>query len=290
MTETADRDAAKPGRSRLSRMTIATCRIVVIGYATVLITLVLMETRMVYPGAYLDSETGQQIDPRGGKIVSVDYTTADGVSLRGRLLDRPGSKNTLLFFHGNASKAEWLDGWASRLSDAFDATVMVAEYRGFGGPGPTPCEKGLVADSIAARDFLCELQSIEPTQLILYGRSLGGGCAVAVAASGGAKALVLERTFDRMVDVAAGRYPFVPVHWLMRNEYDSVSALANFRGPLIQLHGTPDRSIPIQHAINLHRSADCWPKRWIEVPGLGHNDRLSSGHLSEMAEWIDELQ
>ena len=229
-------------------------------------------------------------DDRGATpIVDVDYITADGVPLRGRVLDRAGHHNTVLFFHGNGTKAKWLDEWIRRLSYEFDATVMVAEYRGFDDTQHTPDETAVICDCIAAHEFLCQREDIQPREIILYGRSLGGGCAVAVAAACGTKALVLDRTFDRMTDVAASRYPFFPVRWLMRNQYDSVARLSNYDGPLIQLHGTTDTVIPISHGKNLYASAGCRPKHWIEVLGLGHNVDLSTSQLRQMAAKIGEF-
>ena len=50
-------------------------------------------------------------------------------------------------------------------------------------------EKGVLADCFAAQNFLCDRYGIQPTDIILFGRSLGGGCAVAVASRKGAAGL-----------------------------------------------------------------------------------------------------
>ncbi len=274
-------------RSRKAQITIASFRLFGFGYAAILATLIGMETRLVYPGAYLGDNPAREsgVD---GKIETVSYESTDGLTLNGRLLVREQSDDFLLFFHGNASKAVWLDSWINRLSDAFDATVMVGEYRGYE-DDMTPNEKGVLEDSFAARDYLCERFGKSPSDLILYGRSLGGGCAVAVASQGGAKALVLDRTFDRMVNVAANRYPFIPVNLVMRNRYDSVAKLTVFRGPLVVLHGTTDKLIPIHHGEKLFASAGCEPKCMITVEGLGHNDTLPAARLNEVAAKVKEF-
>ncbi len=128
--------------------------------------------------------------------------------------------------------------------------------------------------------------NVRADQIILYGRSLGGGCTVALAADGGAQALVLERTFDSLVDVAARQYPLIPVQWLMRNRYDSIAQMAGYDGPLIQLHGSTDELIPIAHGKRLFDASQSDTKIWIEVPGLGHNDPLPTTWLGELASFV----
>jgi fermentation-respiration switch protein FrsA (DUF1100 family) len=253
-------------------------------YVFVLILLLLFETNLVYPGAFVAIDVGPS--PRkGSQVVTVEYSATDGLPLKGRLLERVNAKRTVLFFHGNGEKAIWLDGWAAELSELFDANVMIAEYRGFNEDDATPNEVGLVADAEGARDFLCERYELRPDDLILYGRSLGGGC-VAALANGGAKAIILERTFDRLVDVAAGRYWFVPVKLVMRNRFDSIERLSAYEGLLIQIHGTADRLIPIENAKRLFDWVPSEDKHWIELEGIGHNDALPRDLLLQLADHI----
>jgi fermentation-respiration switch protein FrsA (DUF1100 family) len=277
----------KAYRSRPVRITIAVVRLIVLGYATILVSLILMETRIVYPGAYLSDSHVPETD-KYPEIETVEYRSTDGITLRGRLIEREQSSDFVLFFHGNGEKAKWLDAWLYLLSDEFNATVMVAEYRGFA-DDETPSEKGVLADCFSARNYLCERFGKLPPEIILYGRSLGGGCAVAIAAQGGAKALVLDRTFDRLVNIAANQYPIIPVNFLMRNRYDSIAKLTVYKGPLIQLHGTTDELIPIQRAQALFASAPSASKHWIAIDGLGHNDTLPLQSLREIVARVREF-
>lgn len=268
-----------------------------IAYASLLLVLIGMETRLVYPGAFMEERAASQTasmmpGPSFGVnsattqesdtgVKAVKYESRDRHPLVGRLIERGHDKAIVLFFHGNGTKAAWLEPRIAELSSRLDANVMAAEYRGFE-DDTTPTEQGVLNDCFAARDYLCDRFQVKPTDLILYGESLGGGCAVAVASRDGAKALVLERTFDRMIDVAASKYPVVPVKWLMRNRYDSIAKMTVYHGPLIMVHGTADELIPIQHGRHLFDSARCQPKHWIEVDGCGHNDPLPETAMSEL--------
>jgi fermentation-respiration switch protein FrsA (DUF1100 family) len=260
-----------PGNS-LKGLSKSIIRVGVIAYALVIILMVAFESRLVYPGAYMNVPQQQATD-----VTSVSYESADGIKLTGRLFENPKAeadlhRPTILFFHGNGLTASYESERISRLGKQLQANVMAAEYRGFDSLDGSPHESGIVADALAARDFLCDRYGIQPSELIVYGQSLGGGCAVAVAADSGAKLLVLDRTFDRMVDVAASRYWFIPVRWLMQNRYDSIGRIKDYDGPLVQVHGTTDRLIPIQHGRRLHQAAPTSDKIMIEVDGMGHND------------------
>ncbi len=216
----------------------------------------------------------------------IEYTTSDGNQIKARLLKRTNSSNYLLFMHGNFSKAQLLDELAKRLSTAFDATVLLAEYRGYE-DDMTPTETGLIHDCEAARGYLCETFGIGKSDIILYGRSLGGGCAVALAANGGAKALILERTYDELVGIASRQYPWIPVRLIMQNRFDSVGKINDYQGPIVVIHGTTDKLIPVECGRRLFKAADCVRKKLIEVPGLGHNDKLPQQCLQEAAKTVE---
>ena len=269
----------------LARMARRTLRIIAVAYGLILLALVLFEARLVYPGAFLPEASPAD----HSSVATVSYPTENGETTTGRLLDRPGAKNTLLYLHGNGTRSVWLNAKIQRLGEAFDAHVLAAEFRGFDNQDHTPTESSVIADAQAARTFLCDRYGLQPHQIMLYGRSLGGGVAAALVSDGGAQALILERTFDSLVAVAAGHYPWVPVSLLMRNRYDSIACLRSFQGPVIQLHGTTDRVVPIRHAIKLRESLSGSPKVWIQIVGLGHNARLSDDALRLIVEAVHRL-
>ena len=263
-------------------------RIIAICYFVVLVALVAMETRLVYPGAYMDDDRQLVLD-LDPDITTVVCTAADGVQTKGRLVEKPDADQVVLFLHGNGTKAIWQDSHIESISRDFNAHVLAAEFRGFAGDHYTPSEAGVIADSIGACDYLCERFDLEPNEIIVYGESLGGGCAAAVAAEGGAKVLILERTFDRLVDLSAGMYPWVPVKRLMRNRFDSVARLSDYGGPLIQLHGDADTLIPIESGRNLFQSIPSTNKVWIEMNGIGHNDSMPPSAKAKLKEAVTRL-
>src|SRR5207247_3727660 len=124
-----------------------------------------------------------------------------------------------------------------RIQSNLAATVFVYDYRGYGRSRGKPAERGCVADGMAAHRWLAEREGVDMDDIVLMGRSIGGGVAVAAAAEQGARALVLEATFSRMTDAAANLYPWLPVRLVMSNRYNSVKRMQKFIWPLLQRPG-----------------------------------------------------
>ena len=105
-----------------------------------------------------------------------------------------------------------------------------------------------MADARAAHDWLLNRSGLVAGQIVLFGRSLGGGVAVDLAADRGARGIVLQNTFTTIPDVAARLFPWLPVRRLMTNRYDSLSKIGRYGGPAFFSHGTEDTLTPYASA------------------------------------------
>ncbi|MCM2371333.1 alpha/beta hydrolase [Aporhodopirellula aestuarii] len=274
---------------------------IAVAYGVLCVAMVLLETRLVFPGAYMgppSSDNGPQFDPDApitNMITTFAYRAVDEAELKGRLLIRSDADRVILFLHGNGIRAMDMDGWTRLLSDAMNASVFTAEYRGFQNEGFTPTESTCVSDALSAMDALSELTRVPPEQITIYGRSLGGGIAAGLVEllqerNTPPHSLVLDRTFDSTVNVGADRFTWLPVQWLMRNRFDSSSRLSDFQGCVVQIHGTPDRIVPMKNGRQLFDSLATRYKAWVEVPGLYHNDPISKQPLERALEELRKLE
>ena len=102
--------------------------------------------------------------------------------------------------------------------------------------------------------------------------------------------LVLVTPFDSITAVAQRHYPFLPVRWLLRHRFDSLSRAGAIAVPALTLIAGRDTIIPPVHAERLYER---WPgpKRWIEFPGADH-DSISAepGYWRAIAAFLDELK
>ena len=293
----ASRELRPTWKRQLPRLAI----LLAVNYAAICIALVCMETRLVFPGAYMEHRGPGEVTrfnsahPVDGEVTSLAYHAEDGAELLGRIAARQHPDRVILFLHGNGIRAADLDPWTRRLSDTANATVLTAEYRGFQQKGFTPTEASTIADAVSAIDALSNVTGVTAANITIYGRSLGGGIAAGLVAAmqergDPPKSLILDRTFDSAMQVGADRYFWLPVRWLIRNPYDSSERLRNFRGNVVSSHGPPDQIVPMKNGRALFDSLTTAHKTWIEVPDLSHNDRMSDETLRQEFEALRALE
>jgi hypothetical protein len=209
--------------------------------------------------------------PRGAEFADleeVELTAADGVKLKAWYW-AGGRPLTFVLFHGNAGHRGHRLDWMRQLRRT-GAGVFQLDYRGYGGSEGSPTEEGLYADGEAALGWVREHVDGE---VVIVGRSLGGGVAVELAARHAPAALVLENASLSAAATAQHAYPFLPVRLLMKDPFDSSERVAEVRAPVLSIHGEHDRIIPIGLGRALFEAAP-EPKSWWTVLGAGHNDLL----------------
>lgn len=258
-------------------------RPLLVAYLLLVLIMTFLETWLVYPAPPLSSGNWQ---PEGFDQQDVWFTSADGTKLHGWLFEHPSPEHIVLYCHGNGELVAHNVRLMSRLRDELGATVMVFDYRGYGNSRGKPNEAGVVADGIAAQQFLAAQTGVKLDEIVLVGRSLGGGVAAAAAAEQGAKALVLQSTFARMVDTAAVHYPWLPVRLVMRNRYDSITRLAGYDGPVLQSHGTSDEVVPYSEGRRLFDSVKSHRKLWYEIAEGYHCTPQPDDYYQELREFL----
>jgi uncharacterized protein len=189
---------------------------------------------------------------------------------RGLVAEPTGAvRGTAIVFHGNAGHAGHRAFYAQALTP-LGLRVILAEHPGYGPRGGPVGEASLVAD---AEETVAIAHRQYGRPLLLIGESLGA----AVAAAAGAKqrelsaGLLLITPWDRLANVASHHYPWLPVRWLLRDEYDTVARLSSFDRPVIVAVAEHDSIVPARFGIALHASLP-GPKRLIVLAGSEHND------------------
>src|SRR5262245_13162128 len=153
-----------------------------------------------------------------------------------------GDKPVLLYFHGNGGALRYrIDRFQTLTAGGIGLVAL--SYRGYGGSSGRPSEEGLLQDAAAAYDFAIKRYPVE--RVAVWGESLGTGVAVALASERPVRCVVLEAPFSSAVDIAAAVYPFVPVRWLMHDQFRSDLRIRKVTVPVMILHGDLDPIIPI---------------------------------------------
>jgi hypothetical protein len=209
--------------------------------------------------------------------------TNDGETLLAWFIAPAPGRPLILYFHGNANGLGQL-GPRFRQLTATGAGVLGVEYRGYAGSTGSPSEDGLLRDGEAAYAEAMA-RGFAPARIVAMGESLGTGVAVDLASRHPVGAVVLDAPYSATVDVAEWRFPIFPVRRLMRDQFRSDHKIGKVSAPLLIVHGTADRTIPIRFGEKLFALAN-QPKTFIRLQGVGHPALESA--FPEVLQWIDE--
>jgi uncharacterized protein len=190
---------------------------------------------------------------------------------------------TILYFHGNGGN---LTGRAARmatyLEQGYGMTMM--SYRSFSGSTGSPSERANVADALLAFDTLVA-SGTKPSDVIVYGESLGSGVATQVAAARPVGGIILDAPYTSTVDVGAQAYWFLPVRLLMADRYETIHHIKKVTAPLLILHGERDVVIPVAMGRAVHAAAKS-PKEIATFPGAGHENHSEYGSYDVIFQWL----
>lgn len=221
-------------------------------------------------------------------IEEVVYLTEDGLTLTAWWLAAEPERGTVMVLPGNAGNrahrvplamALWEEGYS----------VLLVDYRGYGGNPGSPSEDGLAFDALAAHSHI--VSDLDPGRLVIFGESLGAGVALGLAAERAPAALVLRSPFTSLADVGRTLYPFLPVSLLLRDRFPNLETVVTVDIPLLVVAGGADSIIPPQQSIDLYQAAP-GPKRLMMIEEADHNDfALLAGEemVSEIISFLDEV-
>jgi fermentation-respiration switch protein FrsA (DUF1100 family) len=225
--------------------------------------------------------------PPSPDVRDVTLTTSLGEEIHSWWLPYPGSRGALLYLHGNAGNLSQRGQSVLRLHDTLEMSVLIIDYPGFGKSPGAPTEEACYRAADAAYDWLTEQQGIAPGEIVLFGKSLGGGIATHLACQRDHRALALIKTYTTLPDVGASIYPWLPVRLLMRNRFDSLGRIGKCCRPVFVAHGTTDELIPFALGQRLYEAAN-EPKEFFAMANHGHNDPFPDEFYTALRAFLDK--
>lgn len=251
------------------------------GYVALVALLYVMQRAMLYhpPATHMPGPAA--ILPEARQVV---LDTSDGEKVIAWHVSPRGDKPVVVYFPGNGELiASRTARYRALMADGVG--IIALSYRGYGGSTGTPTEAGLHRDAAAAYAFAAA--HYKPDRIVLWGHSLGTGVAVKLASEKPVAKLILEAPYSSTADVAVARFPFVPVRWLMKDQYHSDLWIGAVRAPLLIMHGGRDGVIPLRFAKRLFALAH-EPKRFILYDKGRHNDLDDYGATKDALAFIDD--
>lgn len=226
------------------------------------------------------------IPPASAPPDEFSFSAADGVSLRGRWFPLAGAQAgtpTILRCGGNAESIRHTDDLAVEWNSR-GFNVFLFDYRGYGGSDGSPSESGLYSDIEGAWLHLTSTLGIAPGDIVLLGRSIGGGPATHLAARKHPRALVLESAFTSLYRVPVP-FPLFPF-----DRFENLRKIPKVTCPVLVIHGEADSLIPPRHGERLFAAATS-RKAYLPIPRAGHNELyswLTPEHKARILEFLRE--
>lgn len=241
------------------------------------------QTKLIFP-ASMAGQAGEVLPTSDTEVVKLptdEGTTAAWlVHVPGASADAPAP--LVMFFHGNA---ELIDHQHATIDLYYrlGLHVLMVEYRGYGHSEGTPSEKHIVQDSLAILEQVLKREDVANEQLVLHGRSIGGGLAAQVALQAEPSALIVESTFTSVSGMAM-RYGVPP--FIVTSPLESEDAFEQLSVPILIMHGERDSIVPISHAHALEAAA---ADATLVLFDADHNDLPSGPDVQAYRRAVEEL-
>jgi pimeloyl-ACP methyl ester carboxylesterase len=183
----------------------------------------------------------------------------------------PQAGAPVLIFHGNAGHALHRSTMIRRFRSVPGVgSVAVLEYPGYGARAGTPSQASVTDAALRAVD---DWYATTGAPVVIAGESLGSVVAAHAAAARPAqvRGLLLITPMNKLEDVAHHHFPWLPIRWILRENWDAERALRHLNLPLALVLAERDEVIPTHLGKRLAQQHPDKSKVWV-VNGAGHND------------------
>lgn len=161
-------------------------------------------------------------------------------------VDNP--KGVVIYLKGNTKS---IKGWGKFAIDftRLGYEVVMMDYRGFGKSTGKRTVEAMKRDS----QFIYNIvkKEFSEDKIIVYGRSLGSGFAARLASKNNPRLLILTSPLYSLLRTIHRYLPFMPAKPFLRYNIPTFQYLKNVRCPIKIIHGSDDKLVPINTAIDL---------------------------------------
>lgn len=210
------------------------------------------------------------------------------IQLSAVYLPNPASTYTILYVHGNAEDLGDIQPVLQQLRD-IGFSVFAYDYRGYGTSQGKPSERNAYQDIDTVYNYLTQQLGVSPQRIMAFGRSVGAGSAVDLAARKPLAGLIIESAFTTAFRVV------VPIPILPFDKFRNIDKIKKVNCPVLVMHGKADDIIPFSHGQKLFAAAP-EPKLTLWVDEAGHNDFMwvageqYADTLRKFAQLVDKTQ
>lgn len=198
-----------------------------------------------------------------------------------------GTDRVVLYSHGNAEDLGQRLNYLDLMAQTCACDVFAYEYCGYGFSEGTPSEENCIRCIDAAYEYLTETLMFSPKRIVAFGRSIGSGPTIDLAArQRDIRGVVLQSPME-----SCGRVVLGPTSAWMGYQLDifrNYEKIPKVKCPVLVMHGTEDEVVPLAHGVAIHEACQqAVEPMWIE--DRGHNDMPHELCLRRVRQFLDQL-
>lgn len=219
-------------------------KITLLAYALIGSVLFILQDHLLFHPEAIEQDSSYQFNqPYQESVIPLDAVTKFHVvhftvpdSIR---------KGVVLYFHGNRKNIGHYAEFAKNFTGNHYEVWMI-DYPKFGKSIGELTEKNLYEGALQL--YMLAKLRFKPSQIILYGKSMGTGIATQLASVRDCKNLILETPYYSMKSLL-GQYLFMyPLNKLLHFKFPSNEYIQKVTAPITIFHGTDDGVISYSNA------------------------------------------
>lgn len=184
----------------------------------------------------------------------------------------PSARFLIFYLHSNAEDLGRCYPFCSLLRYQFQVHVLAVEYPGYGiCPGGQADEESVTENAFVAFRFIREVLCWPLDGILILGRSVGTGPALAIATENEVYGVILISPFLSIQEIC--RDVIGPLAYFITDRFPNKERVAHLRSPLLLVHGKKDIVVPLTHGERLYEL--CRTRKRLVCPEqMEHNTNL----------------
>lgn len=201
------------------------------------------------------------------------------------------SDKLILFSHGNAGHIYNRFNFIERFGEI--ASIIMFDYRGFGLSKGISTEKSANEDIYEVWNFIINKLKINPSNIILYGESLG--CSISLhlvytlikLGKYLPGAIICQSGFYNLKELIKENYGYL-LTFFIHSKFDNIKYIKKIKNkiPLLIIHSANDEMIHIKHAHKIIKEIGIIEDKLITISGLHNSPNFDKKAQKKIQEFI----
>lgn len=250
-------------KKRFAKVGLGVAVLGAISYAAVLFTMWKKQDDFIF---YRPNEFTDLMEYRHD-ISRLELQMPDKTIVRGWHKKVENPLGVIMYFGGNSEDISFFVA-DDRVSSSYD--IVSLNYRGFGLSDGVPSSQSMMSDSVTIHDFVDGQLYQGRLPITVAGRSMGTGVATWLTSQRSVHKTILLSPYDSFLSVASENYPWVPVRWLMRTEFNAMEWSKLIETPMVSFVGSLDDVVSPSRSEALFRNWKSPNKELVIIDGARH--------------------